>query len=164
MLQYPLMADDKFQVPSPPNGWLSPEEKKSRLRRQVLVQIYLPFTLGLILIGVFAIVVLQLRTGTVSSWADTTVLLLAVPTVVLMTLVLAIVIMLVYGLYKLLSWLPFPLFQVQDRIVQLQSRVRRYSDASARPMIQLGAVAAALGGVIQWVGSLFRFDEDDQDE
>lgn len=116
-----------------------------RFRRSVWLEIYLPLVAGsLVLAGVAAGIVLAARGGTISAWADVSLILLILPGLVLGAILAAIAGGLAYGVGWLIGKAP-PYFNIaQDFVERLAKGVRRGSDVAVAPVLGANATLAAL--------------------
>jgi len=114
--------------------------------------------MGLTLLGL-GLLVLAAATvgyGTPSAWADTTLILLAIPTAILLVVVLAALGVGSFLLIRLVREIPRFTSGLQEGVDQVAGAVQRGSDAAARPVIAPRAVAAALLQAGRSLRSLFR--------
>ncbi len=125
-------------------------------RRQVRLQVYLPLGLGLILVGVVAYLVGRSGLAAASTWADASLALLLLPFLPMGLLLAAVLAAGVYGLGRLIQWLPGPARQGHALGVRVASQVRRVSDGVVRPLLLLRAASAGLVTGWRMLLSIFR--------
>ena len=123
---------------------LIPDESSKRIKlafkRHVWLQVYLPLILGVILIGGIVAVLWVAGVGATSVWADSALVMLSIPTLVIGVILLVIMVGLVYGFNKLITLLPAP-FQ---RIRKALKRAASLADRSAHIIVQPVMVPRAL--------------------
>ena len=102
--------------------------------------------------------------GTASAWADVTLILLAMPVVVLLAVLLAVMATGSFVLIRLMREIPGFAGGLQQTVDRAAGAVRRGSDAALRPIIAPRAVAAGLGRAGRALGSLLRADRGRTDE
>ena len=82
--------------------------------------------------------------GDVGRWAAISTMWIAIPTMIGMLIVLALLAGIVYLLAKLLHLLPPYTAIAQDFFYKVESYARRGADAAAKPIISINAVAASI--------------------
>lgn len=82
--------------------------------------------------------------GDVGRWAAISTMWIAIPTMIGMLIVLALIGGIVYLLAKLLRLLPPYTAMVQDFFYKIESYAKRAADAAAKPVISINAVAASI--------------------
>ena len=116
-------------------------------RRDRTWKIIFPVILSSVLcIGL--IVLINLATfrggGDVARWAAISSMWIAIPTIIGMLIVLALLAGMIYLLAKLLKLLPPYTAKVQDFFYKIESFAKRGADAAAKPVISINAVAASI--------------------
>ena len=116
-------------------------------RRDRTWKIIFPVILSSVLcIGL--IVLINLATfrggGDVARWAAISTMWIAIPTIIGMLIVLALLAGMIYLLAKLLKLLPPYTAKVQDFFYKIESYAKRGADAAAKPVISINAVAASI--------------------
>ena len=129
---------------------------QAAFRRQVRREVYLPLGLALLGIGVLVAVAAAVGYGTPSAWADTTLILLAVPTAILLAVMLAALAAGNYLLIRLVREIPPITSGLQQGVDRISGAVKGASDAAVRPVIFPRAVVAAVGEAGRSLRSLFR--------
>jgi hypothetical protein len=118
------------------------KETRSTFRRQTAWQIYVPLAIVfLILVGMAAGFVLS-GTGTFSTWADISMMLLAIPALVIGIILLVLTGGLVYGVSWLIKALPEPAWQVQQVFSKVAEQVQSAADGIASTFIRVNAIPA----------------------
>ena len=116
-------------------------------KREVLWQITVPFVIVLLIfLGfvVFTAVSGIQGNGQLSRWADTSLIWLILPTLLIAFIFMALLAALVYGLFRLLRVLPGYTRKAQDIVYRIQDRVEAASNLAARPVIKVEGFRAAL--------------------
>jgi hypothetical protein len=129
---------------------------QAAFRRQVRLEIYLPIALAVLLIVVLVVVVSAIGYGTTSSWADISLVLLAVPLALLLILVTAGLAGAIYLMFRLIREVPPITSRLQEGADQLAGAVRRGSDIAVQPVVAPAGVAAALAEVGRALRAIFR--------
>lgn len=116
-------------------------------RRDFTWKILFPVILSSVLcIGL--IVLINIATfrggGDVGRWAAISTMWIAIPTIIGMLIVLALLAGIIYLLAKLLNLLPPYTAKVQDFFYKIESHAKRGADAAAKPIISINAVAASI--------------------
>lgn len=138
----------------PSNG---PRPKPSpRYLRQVWLQIYLPLFVGLAALIGLVVILRSESIGTASVWADASTVILLIPVILLGFLFGLVCLALAFGLGYLIGWLPGPIRQGWEVLLQVKSGVRRGADVAARPLISIKGVWASLRAGVNAVTSIFR--------
>ncbi len=96
---------------------------------------------GLVYVGTFG------YGGDVTLWAQISEIWLAIPTIILLVVIFAMVGGIVFLLTKLLSILPRYTFMAQDLANKMKIYVRRGADAVAKPVIAIDALGASLNRI-----------------
>ena len=130
--------------------------RASTSRRQVRTQIYLPLILGLLFNAALVIILISTNFGTVSAWADVSMILLIIPTGIMGVIVLAAFLLLTYGIFRLRHALVIPLRQAYLYLEQFGGGVMRVTDAMTRPWIKLNANFAAVGAFFTGLSKFFE--------
>jgi hypothetical protein len=132
-----------------------------RHKQQRFWQIALPVGLAVLLMAVvLALVILTASRGDpnaqVSVWADTSMILLLLPVILVAVLAAVVLFGLIYLLAKLLNVLPRYTAAVQTFTGTVAGKVRAVSDAIAGPFIALRSYGAAAGRVFTGLRKIFR--------
>jgi hypothetical protein len=113
-------------------------------RRETIWQIIVPliFSISIILgLGVWAIVTVA-QGGDVSQAADTSLIFLLIPVLILSLIPLVLLGGLVYGMVRLLKVLPSKFYLVQGLLLKVQERVKQGADIAAEPVLRINSVGA----------------------
>lgn len=129
---------------------------QAAFRRQVRREVYLPIGLTLFGIGVLVVMASAFSYGTPSAWADTTLILLAIPMAVLLAVLLSVLVAGSFLLTRLVRGVPGLTSGLQQRVERVAGAIQRGSAAASRPVIAPRAVAAALAQAGRSFRSLFR--------
>ena len=114
-------------------------------RREVAWQITLPLVLGLIIIlSLFAWTIISAaQGGSVSQSADTSLIFLLIPTMVMALVPLAITAGLAYGVIALIKVLPKYSYKAQEAMTKVQGLVQTGTDKLVEPIIRFKSTIAA---------------------
>lgn len=85
--------------------------------------------------------------GDVGRWAAISTIWIAIPTMIGMLIVLALLAGIIYLLGKLLNIMPSYTAMVQDFFYKIESYARRGADASAKPVISISAISASINRI-----------------
>ena len=123
-------------------------ESYQKHRKELAWKIIFPVVLSSVLcLGL--IVLISIATfnwgGDVQRWADISTMWIAVPFMLEMLIVLAVILGLVYVLAKLLNITPRYTIIAQDFMHKVVSYVRRFADAVAKPVISINSIGASIG-------------------
>ena len=132
-----------MNVPKPERN---PSTHKAH-RREVGWQIVFPLTCGSIILLGLAIwtVVGTVQGGNVSQPADTSLIFLLIPTMILALIPLALLAGLAYGIIAFNKMLPQYFFKAQGALRKVQDGVRIGADKLVEPVIRIESMIAALG-------------------
>jgi hypothetical protein len=124
------------------------QQQAAGFRRAIWLQVYLPLTLGAILV-VALIVIRMVASGrggaTASGMADVALVALLLPMMLLGLIALAMVVMLTVGLARLIGWIPD-----RSRIVQkIAAQASRQSDRIAGRAAQVIVVPKSVWGALR---------------
>jgi predicted PurR-regulated permease PerM len=85
--------------------------------------------------------------GDVARWAEISTIYLAIPTIIFLVILFAIIGGLVYLLTRLLDILPNYTYQAQGLFYRIKKSVRRGADAVATPIIIIDSVGASINRI-----------------
>jgi hypothetical protein len=119
---------------------------RSRFRRQVWLEIYLPLAFGAASLAGAAYLLWRANLGAASAWADAATSLLLLPVLVLTLIPLVLLIAASAGLVILIRRLPPVSQRVQSLAFRMQVAVKRGADAAAAPMVIGESAGAAVRG------------------
>ncbi len=125
------------------------EETRRAHRRQTFWQIFLPVTLGVLLVITLFILVVRGGEGGIERSAQTATILLAIP--VMLSGLFFLVLMMLFSLMlgRLMKWLPPKSYQAQKIAKRISSGVEQVSHASQQPFLLLESWGEALIRVFQ---------------
>ncbi len=118
------------------------EETRRSFQRQVALQIYFPLALFLLTVVGMAIGFSVGGIGTASLWADISVMLLAIPILIIGLVLLVLTAGLAYGVIWAVRAIPEPAWQAQVMIRKIADRLISLADAIAEPFIKLTSFKA----------------------
>jgi hypothetical protein len=113
-------------------------------RRETIWQIIAPLVVGISIIlglGIWAIVTVA-QGGDVSQAADTSLIFLLIPVLILSLIPLALLGGLVYGMFRLLKILPPKFYLVQGLFLKVQERVKQGADIAVEPILRINSIGA----------------------
>ncbi|MEW6717457.1 MAG: hypothetical protein AB1345_08140 [Chloroflexota bacterium] len=119
-------------------------DTQAKHRRESILQIYMPVILGAILFVVGAVFVGWGGAADVSRWADTSVIWLLAPLLLLSLIPLAILIAVIIGLVRLSRVLPPYLFRVQKWASKVEHGVHKGCDMLVEPFILGKSIRASI--------------------
>lgn len=120
---------------------------QSAFRRQVRVEVYLPIGLALLAMVLLVAVVMSIGYGSAGAWADTALVLLAIPLAVLLLVLTAALAGGIYLMVRLIRVVPTVTGGLQEGVDRVAGAVRQGSDVAVRPILIPAGIAAALGEV-----------------
>ena len=117
-------------------------ELKWQILAPVVVSLILCFACsGLVYVATFG------YGGDVTLWAEISEIWLAIPTIIIMVVIFAIIGGLIFLLTKLLEILPRYTFMAQDLSYKMKAYVRRGADYAAKPVIFLDSLGASINRI-----------------
>jgi hypothetical protein len=130
------------------------EEVRSAYRRQVGLQVYLPF--GLFTAALVTVVTLVWVNGVedTSAWADVALILVLIPTMILGLILLALLIALAVLIGRLIGIIPEPAYQISTFMRMVENQVKRITDLVLEPVMTFSALVSSLKEI---VNSLISF-------
>lgn len=136
-----------------------PENKKHPLdvsyRRVVILQIYLPFLLMFIVVGVLVGSLWVTGSGSASAWADASLVMLIIPAFVMGLILLIFMAAFVYGIWYLIGILPEPMRQLQDMGKRIAAYTERFGNLATKPVIIPSALRAGISAAVKGILSIF---------
>ena len=126
-----------------------------KTKRHIWLQIYLPLILGAIILAGLGIWVVLAGFGAASVWADVGLVLIIIPTFIIGLLVFAALIVITYGLFRLIGILPDPFDKVYMTVERVGEVTSQGMDISVKPVITVQKTGAALKAVWKIIISLF---------
>ena len=122
----------KPQIELPPPNPVTRERHK----REVLLQIMLPFLAFVLLLVVVAVVLAVFQVGQVGTWAEISTIFLIVPVLIASIIPLVLLVALAYGVTKLLGIIPPYAHLVQNYFDKGLQYVRRGADLVSEPILK----------------------------
>jgi hypothetical protein len=122
-------------------------ESYERHRREILWQIVLPVVLAsLLVIGLIVLVNVATFTanGDVARWAAIATIWIAVPIMIASLIFIVLLTGLVYLMKQLLRITPVYTGQAQDFVHRIAGAIKRFADATVKPIIFLDRVGASM--------------------
>ena len=132
----------------------------STSRREVRNQIYLPLIVGLLFITILFILLVTAGFGTVSAWADVSLILMIIPVFILSLIVLAAFLALTVGVVRLRMVIVAPLRQVYQYVERFGKGVDGASDTMTKPWISINANLAAVEAFFNGIAKFFSSFKD----
>lgn len=86
--------------------------------------------------------------GDVARWAAVSTIWIAIPTIILMFVFLAVLVGIIYLLARLLNITPKYTALAQDFFYKVESAARRAANAAARPIISINSLGAAINRIL----------------
>jgi predicted PurR-regulated permease PerM len=117
---------------------------KNAHQRQQIWQIFLPFVFVLLIAAIFVILAIFAGTEEVSVWSAISLMFLLIPSMIVSLLVLFFLGVGVYGLGRVMKIIPKYTCQVQQKIKQIETEVRKVSNGVVKPFISIRSQAAGL--------------------
>ena len=119
-------------------------------RRDLTWKILFPVILSAVLC-LALVVIINLATfrdsGDVARWAEISTMWIAVPTMLGMLIVLALLVGIIYLLARLLNIAPRYTLIAQDFIYKVESYAKRIADAVAKPVISIDSIGAGISRI-----------------
>ena len=113
-------------------------------RQQVIWQILIPITIGVVLVLVFAVLASRAGSDEASRWADISLILLASFLIVISLFALVMLIFSIYGLRQALRGIPGPMVRAQVFFFRVERRVRAVSNQIVEPILRYHTSLAGL--------------------
>ncbi|MBE0687606.1 MAG: hypothetical protein IH585_16565 [Anaerolineaceae bacterium] len=114
-------------------------ETKEQSKKEHFLQIYLPLSFFLLLVMIAAVLVINIsgsKIQSVQQWANISAVLLIVPLLFTSFIVLAILILLIFGQAKLLKWLPIHFANFYVFIMKIAIFIMNGSNKIVTPIIK----------------------------
>ena len=135
---------------------ISGESVESAWRRQVWLQIYLPFGVGLLLLLALIAIILFAQYGDASVWADLSVVILVSAALILGFLGLTVLVAASIGVIYLIRNIQEPFDQTRQAAFQAQQAVEEASIAAAKPVIAPQAATHAFISGVRYLAGIFK--------
>jgi flagellar biogenesis protein FliO len=127
-------------------------------RRLVWMQIYLPLILAILIVGGLVTGLWLGKVSTFSAWADTSLVLLTIPVILVSLIVLAVCIAVCYGIMRLIGLIPEPAKRGQEFAARAAQVSRRVGNLIARPFLYPHAARSAMAEALRSLTSIFTKD------
>ncbi len=125
-------------------------------KRDYWVWIYLPFLIGILVFVGIGFLVVRAGFGTVSAWADTSLIFMLLPTIILGLVIVVLVGSMVYGIIKLIAIIPVWFTSIRRVFWQAENAVQQASAIAVRPFTVMKSSWAALRASCGWLVSIAR--------
>ena len=119
-------------------------ETRTAFRRRVWLRIYLPMLLAFTLVIMIPVSIGIASYGTTSIWADTSLIFLSIPMLIVGLVFFALMLGCVYLVSLAIVKLPLPAAKLQQIFKIVQAQMLRITDASVRPVIFLRSIAGTV--------------------
>lgn len=137
-----IMAErDPFQPPVLPER--NPQTHKAH-NREVFYQITLPMVFGIVTALLLAVLATQATASKVSTWADISLIMMVIPTMIVSVLFLVLTAGTIYLMVKLLPLVPPYARFAQDWFAYISFRVRMGADKSVEPFLRVNSYIASV--------------------
>ena len=118
--------------------------------------IYLPFLIGILVLVGIGILVVRAGFGSVSAWADTSLIFMLLSMIILGLVLLVILGSVVYGIAKLIAIIPVWFTSIRRVFWQAENAVQQAGDIAVRPFTVMKSSWAALQESYGWLVSIAR--------
>jgi hypothetical protein len=132
---------EQFQPPVLPER--NPKTYKAH-NREVFYQITLPLVFGIVTALLLAVLATQATASKVSTWADISLIMMIIPTMIVALLFLVLTAGTIYLMVKLLPLIPPYARFAQDWFVYIAFRVRFAADKSVEPFLRIHSFTASV--------------------
>lgn len=136
---------------------LYPEEvSRPAEKRNYWVWIYLPLSIGILVIVGIGFLVVRAGFGSASAWADTSLIFMLIPAIILGLVLVVLLGSMVYGIVKLIAIIPVWFISIRRVFWQAENAVQRTGDIAVRPFTVMKSSWAALQESFSWLVSIVR--------
>lgn len=125
-------------------------------KRDYWVWIYLPLLLGILVLVGIGLLVVRAGFGSASEWADTSLIFMLIPTIILGLVLVVLLGAMVYGIIKLIPMIPVWFTSIRRFFWQAENAVQRTGDIAVRPFTVMKSSWAALRASFGWLASIAR--------
>jgi len=133
-----------------------PEPKPDKaFQKTVWLQIYLPLIFIILLLAGLVSILWIGDVGSYSGWADSALVILMIPALLIGIVVLVIIAGVCYGVMYVIGWLPAPARRGQEILERVSKETRRFADLAARPFMAPRAIFSAVKETIRYLASIF---------
>jgi len=94
--------------------------------------------------------------GSASVWADTSLIFMLLPTILLGLVLFVLLVLMVYGIYKLITMIPEWFTSIRRFFWQAENAVQQTGDIAVRPFTVMKSSWAALRESYSWLVSIAR--------
>ena len=112
--------------------------------REVFYQITLPMVFGIVTALLLAVLATQAAASTVSTWADISLIMMIIPTMIVFLLFLVLTAGTIYLMIRLLPLIPPYARFAQDWFAYISFRVRFGADKSVEPFLRIHSFMASV--------------------
>ncbi len=143
------MNTRQFTLPEPNRA------TREKHRRDVLWQITLPLAVTIIIVAALAILVSAPGDNAIASrWSSISIVFMAIPLLLIGVVGLALLVLLAYGLARLLHVIPPYARLLQNYVEFLGIRIKNIANKLVKPIMDLNTFLAAVNKMLGWV---FKF-------
>ena len=132
---------DRNQPPELPER--NPKTHKAH-NREVFYQITLPMVVGVVIVMFLAVLATQATASTASTWADISLIMMIIPTMIVTLLFMVLTAGTIYLMIKLLPLIPPYARFAQEWFAYISYRVRVMADKSTEPFIKVHGFMASI--------------------
>ena len=136
-----MAETNSFQPPVLPER--NPKTHKAH-NREVFYQITLPMVFGIVTALLLAVLATQATASSVSTWADISLIMMIIPTMIVAVLFLVLTAGTIYLMVKLLPLVPPYARFAQDWFAFISFRVRIVADKSVEPFLRVHSFVASV--------------------
>jgi len=130
-------------------------------RKTVWLQIYLPIFFVIILIAGIVVILWRGGEGSASGWADTALVIMMIPALLVGILIIVIMAGLCYGVMVIIGWIPGPAKRGQEIASRVVDETHRLTKGMMRPILIPKAVITAVMETVRYLASIFKKKGDE---
>ena len=134
------------------------QKPDKEFRKTVWLQIYIPLIFIILLVAGFVAILWTGGVGTFSGWADTALVFLLIPALLVGLIIFGLLAALSYGVFYVIGLIPGPSKQGQEFMRKVAREIRRVADLICRPFFAPRAAKSALSKAIRHLASIFSPD------
>jgi hypothetical protein len=123
-------------------------------KRDYWVWIYLPFLIGVLVFVGIGFLVIRAGFGSASAWADTSLIFMLLPMIILGLVLLVLFGAMIFGIVKLIAMIPEWFLSIRRVFWQAENAVQRSGDIAVRPFTVMKSSWAALQESFSWLVSI----------
>lgn len=134
------------------NSNLNQKSLKVITRKEQFLQIYLPLIIfTLIMVGLSLLVILlpKTRTANISHWGNISTLVLILPLLVVLVVIFAITALIIFGMAKLIKWLPIHATMVYVFFMKVELIIINISNKLVAPIIHSRSIAFSIRSIFK---------------